>query len=108
MALGLFCLSHLSSISDAVSFQIQFLSNMKGQRLHMLHAIKNNTISDQETFFSFRQCSVPAAKKLVSFLFDCQNLFAANKLIRLQRTRSGDRGINDAAKSTCSETTRHL
>ena len=41
-------------------------------------------------------------------LFDCQNLYTANKLIRLQRTRPGDRRINDAAKSTCSETTRHL
>ena len=44
---------------------------------------------------------------LVSFSFDCQNLFAANKLIHLQQTHSGDQRINDAAKSTCSETARH-
>ena len=44
---------------------------------------------------------------LVSFSFDCQDLFAANKLIHLQQTCSGDQGINDVAKSTCSKTARH-
>ena len=102
-------------MSDAVRFQIQFLfQEVKGQGSNMIHAchvvkIKaTHFCSGNIYFFSFRQCSVPAAKKLVSFpLFDCQNLYTANKLIRLQRTRPGDRRINDAAKSTCSETTRH-
>ena len=58
-------------------------------------------------FFSFASAAYLQRKSLYLSLFDCQNLFTANKLIRLQRTRPGDRGINDAAKSTCSETTRH-
>ena len=67
---------------------------------------KNNFLFRKHLFFSFRQCRVPVAKKLVSFFFDCKQ---ANKLpyICLQRTRSGDRGNNDAAKSSCSKTTRH-
>ena len=76
----------------------------------MLHVIIIKTtqfLLRKHLFFSFASAAYLQRKSLYLSLFDCQNLFTANKLIRLQRTRPGDRGINDAAKSTCSETTRH-
>ena len=77
----------------------------------MLHVIIIKTtqfLLRKHLFFSFASAAYLQRKSLYLSLFDCQNLFTANKLIPLQRTRPGDRGINDAAKSTCSETTRHL
>ena len=76
----------------------------------MLHVIIIKTtqfLLRKHLFFSFASAAYLQRKSLYLSLFDCQNLFTANKLIPLQRTRPGDRGINDAAKSTCSETTRH-
>ena len=70
----------------------------------MLHVIIIKTtqfLLRKHLFFSFASAAYLQRKSLYLSLFDCQNLFTANKLIRLQRTRPGDRGINDAAKSTC-------
>ena len=75
--------------------------------LHVLIIKTTQFLFRKHLFFSFASAAYLQRKSLYLSLFDCQNLFTANKLIRLQRTRPGDRGINDAAKSTCSETTRH-
>ena len=65
----------MSGMLDAVSFQIQFLfEKVKGKRSNMLRAChviiikQHNLCSGNIYFSSYRQCSVPAAKKLVSFL----------------------------------------
>ena len=68
---------------------------------------KNNFVFRKHLFFSLSAVQSTCCEKVCIFFLIVNKQTSFHIIICLQRARSGDPGNNDAAKSSCSKTTRH-